>query len=220
MAIGLPDEILVECGAQQVGVLDHRVEERALAGGLVVGDGGLHHVPGAVHFMAAAQADPAALHVASGDGGVEIAVGFLGGDYLANDVVGVFLQLGVGFGREGVGGAFEDLGEVRIIEPGSLVCALFEAALYREVADPACLLTLLQGVRDEVIDGNIHLLLPEAAGDVHAGEWDGGNGVVLGRAECGSAAHDERGENQPGKSHWDQSRFPGILCHCSTFTGE
>ena len=92
------------------------VQEGGLAGGLVMRDGGLEHVAGAVKFVAIAQVGPALAGFLDGVVAVEVAVRLLRRGQQADDVVQLLLQRGIGVGGERVGRGFERLVEVRVHE--------------------------------------------------------------------------------------------------------
>ena len=80
-----------------------------LAGGLVVGDGRLDQVAGAIQFVAVLDVLPALLRLDEGVIGVEVAVGLLGGGDLVDDGVGALFQVGVALVGQRVGDALDDL---------------------------------------------------------------------------------------------------------------
>jgi hypothetical protein len=67
-----------EGGVEVVGELDRDVEERALAGGPVVGDGGLDEVAGAVHLVLDGHIGPALVEAGEREVAVEVPIGALG----------------------------------------------------------------------------------------------------------------------------------------------
>ena len=181
-----------EDGVDVVGQLAGHVQELALAGGLVVGDGRLDQVAGAVQFVAVLDVLPAILRLDEGVIGVEVAVGLLGGGDQVDDGVGPLLQLGVALVGQRVGDAFEDLVDVGVVVE----------------LRPSCLPVLQPGGDGEVLD---------AAGDLALAQvgLDGGGAVGAqarapeGVGRCGRPGRD-RGQahgfgrlgperNRPGK---------------------
>ena len=98
-----------------VGHFAGHVEQLVLAGGLLVGDGRLDQMAGAVQFMAVLDVLPAILRLDERVIGVEIAVRLLGGGDVVDDGVGPLLQVGVALVGQRVGDAFEDLVDIGIV---------------------------------------------------------------------------------------------------------
>ena len=121
----------------EVGVFDGHVQQRSLAGGAEMGDGGLDQVAGAIQLVHIAQVRQAFARLGQGEVGVQISVGLLGGGDLGDDLIDGFLQLGIGMGGQRIRSRFQHLVDVRIVEDQSLELAFHEFRRLDEVVDPA-----------------------------------------------------------------------------------
>ena len=147
-----------EDAVHHVRAADGDVEERALAGDLVVGHGGLVHVADVVELVAVGEMAPAggAHHaavpraavlgevVAKGAGGVEVAVRFLGLGDVSDEVVEILLELGVWVRGERVGRALDDLVHVGVVERDAAEAMPLAPSGRLEVVDAARLLALAE----------------------------------------------------------------------------
>ena len=123
-----PGQIGLLAGAEglveQVGGLERDVEQRPLAGGLVVRDGRLVEMAEVVELVAVHLLQFPALRAGpgvrvggiDGAGGVEVAVRLLRRGDLRDQAVDVGFELGIGLHAERVGGALDDLVEVGVVE--------------------------------------------------------------------------------------------------------
>jgi hypothetical protein len=96
---------------------------------------------------------------------VYVPVRLLGGRYEIDKIVAVLLQLGVFAVVQCVGGAFDDLVYVRIVEEVSLVLAFLLAGGDFEVAYSPRGFALVQNVGQSGLGVNIDTLVPKAAGN-------------------------------------------------------
>ena len=144
-----------EDGADVVRVLRGDVEERLVAGDLVMSHGRLEQMPHAVLFVHVFLVRPSLLGLPLGHGveRVQVAVFPLGGGHHGDQLVQVQPHHGVRMDLERVRGPLHDLVDVGIVEIDPLVLALPDAGRLLEVADPAGLLAFLEAV------GNRHELV-------------------------------------------------------------
>ena len=180
-------------------VLDCDVQEIALAGGLVMGDGALYHVAKVVELVAQFLVlDPAAVSGPlmgmlriHGAGGVKVTVGFLGCGHYCQDAVYICLQFFVGVGLEHIGSAFYGFVDIGVVKGVSLH---FVAKVYRgmhlffgfhKVLIAALGLTFGEGEGDGHLTGSLETLAPEGVLlDFHAGKGHRVYGIT-GRRRCG-----------------------------------
>ena len=179
--------------AQEVGFLDGDVQEVGLAGGLVMGDGRLEQMAGVVKLVAVNRVHLPALVAGpwvrmlgiDRASGVEVAVRFLGGADLGDQVVQVSLHLRIGLNGQRIRGAFEHLIGIGIVEriPRRLLVGEGFAAqgLGRplEVVHTAGFLALLESERDGDQAIGFDARRPEDIVKVHCGERDGLDRVVV-----------------------------------------
>ena len=138
------------------------VEEFVGACGLVVGAGGVDHVPQVVELMAQyflLHPTPVArplmgLLGVDGAGGIQIAVGFLGGGHHVEHAVDVVLQFLVGVGLQYIAGAFYRLVHIGVVERES-----HESAHVVGIAG--------MGGLDEILVASFTLALTEGKRDGH-----------------------------------------------------
>ena len=206
-----PDALLAgpEGAVEQVRGLEGHVEERPLAGRLVVGDGGLVEVAEVVELVAVLLLELPALLArpvvralgVDGARGVEVAVRLLGGRDLRDERVEVGLELRVGLHAQGVGRPLDHLVDVGVVEGiagGGLVLERLAAEGGRgalEVVDALRLLALLEGERDGHRAVHLDPRQPEAVGEVHGGEGHGLHRVVAG----GPGRAEEEGGGEGGE---------------------
>ena len=131
-----------------VGVASGDVEEVGLAGGLVMRDGGLEHVPGAIEFVAVAEVGPALARFLDGVVAVEVAVRLLRRRHDGDDVVQLLLQRRVGMGGKGIGRCFERFVEVGVHEDRPAEALGGAAGGEAHVLDVPRVLELLQAEGD------------------------------------------------------------------------
>ena len=98
--------------------------KRPLAGRAVVGHGRLDQVAGAVQLVHRRQVGPPLARLDQRVVGVQVAVGLLGGGDLGDHVVDGLLQRRVGLVGQRVGGPFEHLVHVGVVEVDPLELAL------------------------------------------------------------------------------------------------
>ena len=216
-----------------VRIADGDVQEIALAGGLPVGDRALHHVAEVVQFVAellilhpAAVARPLVrMFRIHGPGRVQVTVRLLrrGDDH--EDAVDIGLQLLVRIGLEHVGGAFDGLIDVRVVEGIALdLVAEVHGGMHlllrlHEVLVAAFALALGESQRDRHFPGGLEALSPEGIRrDLHAGEGNRVDGITA-RSGHGSRLCLQRGGDkkacQEGKnrsSHSANDRVCTKLC--------
>lgn len=181
-----------ELVGEQVGVALGHGEQRGVAGGGVVGCGGLEEVAGVVELVAvdgvplpALGAHPVVVvaRLAGGACGVEVAVGLLGGGDNGHEAVHGGLYGGRGACLPGVAHAFEDLVDVGVVEgvvgvePAD-VAALEYGGGFLEVEHAAGVVALAEGYGN---GGGLVLAdagEPEAVGKAHLAERHAMDGVV------------------------------------------
>ena len=177
----------------QVGVLDRRVEQGAVAGRLPVGDGGLVEVAGIVKFVLMGDVGPAVALAAQnlrpaavegGAGGVEVAVVLLRGGDAFVELVAVVAQLRVRLVGQRVGGALDHLVDVAVVVERPAVGRPLHAGGGVEVFEAAGLVALLEGVADRVAVG-VQPRLPKPLADVDGGERHGRDRVPGGGGDVG-----------------------------------
>ncbi len=149
--------IVADFAADAVGIFDGYVEEVAFAGGLIVGDGSLHHVPEVVelmaeifHFFPAFRACPVmwmfGIHGATC---VEVAVWFLGCRYDHEHAVDILLKFFVGECLECVACSLYGLVDVGVVKRQSAdLDGVGGIGGLDEIGVAACLLTFAECERD------------------------------------------------------------------------
>ena len=170
-----------------VGVLDRDIEERPLAGRLVMGNGRFVHVARVVEFVAMVEFLPTlvakplfqVLRVV-GSACVEIAVVLLGPGDRGDQIVDVLVQLGVGFHGQGIRGAFGDLVRIGVVErEPSTMFSLDQPGGELEVIHPAVLLALAEGVGDRDLAIRFDARGPEWPGQFDVGKRHRPHGIVV-----------------------------------------
>ena len=179
-----------------VRVADGDVQEVALAGGLPVRHGRLHHMAQVIELVAqllvvhpALVARPLVRMLGvHRPGRVQVAVRLLGLRHDGDDAVDIRLQFLVRIGLEHVGGAFDGLIDVRVVEgvPLHLQPQVHRGVQlprgHLEVLVPALALALGERQRDGDLAGRLQALPPEGIrGHLHAREGDGVDGIAGGR---------------------------------------
>src|SRR5262249_46035082 len=115
----------------------------------------------------------------------------LRGRDLRDEAIEIRLELGVGLDAQRVGGAFDDLVDVGIVEGiarGRLVLDLLateDGGRPLEVVDALRLLALLEGEWDRDRPVDLDPRQPEGVGEVHRGEGHRLHGIVAGRLSGG-----------------------------------
>ncbi len=146
-----------EDAVDQVGALDGYVEEVPFSRGLEMGRGRFIEMPEVVELVAHVEVRPALLphpvdrRVRRVDrpGCVEIAIVFLGGGDLGDDIIHLFFQPGIGIDHQRIGCAFDDLVDIGVVERiFRAERALGKAAGDLEILDPAGRFRLLEGEGD------------------------------------------------------------------------
>jgi len=98
---------------------------------------------------------------------VQVPVGPLGGGDDIDEVIAILLELGVLAVLQDVGGAFNDLVDVRIVEEVALVLAFLLTGRNLEIADAPRLVTLIEDVGQCGLRVGFDLLVPDTAGDAN-----------------------------------------------------
>ncbi|OPZ76999.1 MAG: hypothetical protein BWY77_01778 [bacterium ADurb.Bin431] len=176
-----------EGGADEVGVLEGDLEEIAFAGRLVMGHGGFIEMTHVVELVAHVELRPALLAGpllqiggVVGAGGVEIAILLLGGGDEADQAVQVGRQFFILLHAEGVGGAFDDLVDIAVVERiAALLGALEQSPGDGKVGDAAGFFGLGEGVGDGDGAVGLNARRPELVFEMHPGEGHWLNGIVL-----------------------------------------
>jgi len=187
MAGGKLNPAGAESGANEVGALEGHIEEVALAGGLEMGGRGFVEMAHVVQFVAHMEFRPAALAApllqiggVVGAGGIEITILLLGGGDEGDQAVQIGRQFFVLLHAEGVGGAFDDLVDIAVIEGvAALLPALERSPGNGKVGDAAGLFGLGEGVGDGDSTVGLDARRPELVFDMHAGERHRLDGIVL-----------------------------------------
>ena len=125
----------------------HRVQQFALAGGLIVGHGRLDHVAGAVELVVIHQIGPALLQPVDDVIGVHVAVGLLRRDDVVDGRVHHGLQLRVVPVGQRVGRALQPFGHVAVLKHAAAVLTLLLSGGDAEVVHAMA----GSGVRDAVV---------------------------------------------------------------------
>ena len=125
----------------------HRVQQFALAGGLIVRHGRLDHVAGAVELVVIHQVCPALVQPADDVIGVHVAVGLLRRDDVVDGRVHHGLQLRVAPVGQRVGRALQPFGRVAVLKHAAAVLALQLSGGDAEVVHAMA----GSGVRDAVV---------------------------------------------------------------------
>ena len=175
-----------EDAVDQFRVADRHLQQGALAGGLVVGDGGLVQVTDVVQLMADQQVRPAreplpfGFHPGGvdGAGGVEVAVLLLGAGDLGDEVVEVGIELGVAAEAQRAGGSLDHFEHIGVVEEDALVGARHEARRLGEVVDAAGLLALAEVVGNGDLTVGREPRQPEAVVERHRRERNRRDGIV------------------------------------------
>ena len=105
-----------ENGINAIGKADGDVEQGSFAGGLVMRDGSLEQVAGAVEFVPVAEVGPALVRGIDLEMGVQVAVRLLGGGDFGDDRVQATVERGVGIGRERIRSGFQSFVQVGVHE--------------------------------------------------------------------------------------------------------
>ena len=184
-----------ERAVEQVCALDRDVEQRALAGGLIVSHGGFREVADLVQFVAvlalqfpAPRARPRVrLFGVDRARRVEVAVTLLRRGDLRDQAVNVSFELGVRLHAERVGRALDDLVDVRVVERVDrqlLVTVRLAAdggggAL--KVGDAPRFFTLLEGEGDGNAAVDVDARRPELIVEVYGGERHGLDRIIARR---------------------------------------
>ena len=191
----------------EVGVLDSDVEEVSFAGGLVVGDGCFVHMAHVVEFMAVIQAGPAGIATvaafgAGGLGGVEIAVFFLGGGELGNEIVEVLIQFGIVFECQCVGGSLDDFEDVGVVEEDSLELIRIFFCRCDKICDSSRLFATFETIGHGHLSIRLHARRPESWPDFDGSERDGLDWIVgdVGRP-CGRCEKQQKNGGLCGRFH-------------------
>ena len=177
--------------ADQIGILDGHIKERALSSGLEMSHRSLVHVAYIVQFVGELDVLPTFL----ADGGVspvriqgscciEVPVILLGRREQADQMVQVLVQLGIRMQHEAIGRPFHDLEHVRIIKEDALMFAFHEAARLGKIADPARLFRLLEIRRQGHRQVGVQPRFPEPVGEPHLVEFHRPDGIVPGFRRC------------------------------------
>ena len=128
---------------------DHGVQQDPFPGDLIIRNGRLDHMAGAVQFMVVLQVGPAFIQAADDVIRVQIAVGLLGCDYFVNGAVNDFFKFGIRMPAEGPSGAFDPLGDITVLENITGVLSLHFARGDAEVPHTAAGF----GAGDLIIEG-------------------------------------------------------------------
>ena len=198
--------------AEQVGFPGRNVEQIGFAGGLVMRGGGFEEMAGVIKFMALLRVIQPAFRAVPPVGmlgvnradGVEVAVRFLRGGEEANQMIEVSRYFRVGLDSQRIGGAFEDLVRIGVVErkPRQLAVGDAFAAQDRrgacEIVHAAGLLAFPERVRNR--DGAIgfEARRPENVVQVNGGEWHRTEGIIV-RAGGGGQMQTGKGEKKAGK---------------------
>ena len=175
-----------------VGIFDGDVQEIALAGGLVMGDGAFHHMAQVVELVAellvlhpAAVAGPMmgmlGIHRS---GGVQVTIGLLRRGHYRENAVDIGFQLLVRIGLEHIGSALDGLVNVGVVEG---IAFHFEAQVHRgmhllrrfhEILVAAFAFALGEGERNGDFTGSFQALAPEGIlRQFYAGKGNRINGI-------------------------------------------
>jgi len=156
------------------------VEERLVAGDLIVCDRGFEHVPDAILLVLVFHVGPTHLRLALGHGieRIEVAVLPLGGGHDRDELVEVQPHHGVRLDLERIGGAFHDLVGIGIVEEDPLVLALPDPGGLLEVPDPPGVFAFLEAVWNRNQPAGRQPIRPEAVFDVNLIEGHWGNVIV------------------------------------------
>ena len=100
----------------RVGVFAHDVQQRRLAGRLIIGDAGLDHMPGAVELVAFFQVLPFVFRLLDDEVGVQVAVRLLRAADQRDQLVRLPFQLCVRPQHQRIGRRFQPLGHVAVLE--------------------------------------------------------------------------------------------------------
>jgi hypothetical protein len=150
--------------------LQRGVEQVALAGRLVVGDGGLDQVAGTVQLVPHTTIRPTLLGRRKREIRVEVPVGLLGGDDALDQLIDVGFQLRITLVHQRVGRPLDHLVHVRVVEEVALELAVDFAGRLVEIAQPARFVALLETVRQRVFGDDLELGGPEFVGNPDVGE--------------------------------------------------
>ena len=156
-----------------VGEPDGHIQQRAFARGAVVRDGRFDQVTRAVHLVLHAALGPLLARFDQRVVGVEVSIRALRGGDLGDDFVRHAVQHRVGMIGQGVGRAFEDLVDVRVIEVDALEFSRLQAGGLGEVREATRVLTPLEIVRQRLLAVDLQSRCPERIADLHLRERHG-----------------------------------------------
>ena len=205
----------------EVGALDCDGQQVLPARGLSVRGRGFVQMPEIVELMAHIEVRPSLLAqpilrrgAADRPHRVEVAVRLLGRGDLGDEPVDVFFELRIGMGRQGIGGRFDGLVDIGVVEGEAgaelAVRGPAERSLGQlEVLDPARFLALLENVGDGHGAVRVQARRPKhvCEMDVGEGHW---RGRVIGLGRLG-ACHDqnrEKGRDQAPRRSSSCHRLP------------
>ena len=201
----------------EVGALDGDGQQVLLARGLVVRGRGLVQVPKVIELVAHVEVRPTFLaqpvlrrRAADRPRRVEVAVGLLGGGDLGDETVDMLIELGVGVRRQGIGGRFDDLVDVGVVEgEAGAELPAWGPGLggfgQLEVLDPARVLVLLEDMGDGHGAVRVQARRPERVCEMDVREGHG-RGRVIGLGRLGAAHGQDREKGRDQASRHSSSR--------------
>ena len=110
-------------------------EQRLAAGGLMVGDGRLDHVPGAVELMVVAQVCKTLVKPVDDVVGIQVPIRLLGAGDEGDELLERLLQLRVGMVLQAEAGRLYPFGKVAVLENIAAELPLFQPGRHLEIVD-------------------------------------------------------------------------------------